>query len=174
MRPPWSNATARGSASIPDDEPAAVMERASVLSEWNTCTLAAPPAADTAAIRPAGPAATAFGPSTPGIVLLYEPSALYSWMRPLLRSLSDMAMRPGGAEETAMPVGSTNELAGNEVGSISRDRVPFGWNARTERSELWVSVTRTRIEPSDAAAAARGADRGGSSPKAAENLPASS
>ena len=171
MRPSGKDATAIGPDSMPDDEPASVVEKINVPFTSNTRT--ASPAAAT--IWPDGPAATAFGLPTPAIVLLYEPSALYSWMRPLLRSSSDIMMRPS-AGATAMPVGLMNEEAAEKSPRmIWRDRLPFGSNMRTERpSVLRSSRIRARIEPSGAAAAARGASRWLSPPRAVENLPASS
>ena len=176
MRPSGATATEIGPDSTPDDEPASVMDRASV-PFWNTRMASAPPSrpsAEAATVMPDGPpAASACGAPSTGIVPLYEPSALYIWMRPLPRSSSDIAMRPS-AGTTATPVGSMSEDAGEKPPRmIWRDRAPSGPNTRTERSSVlrWSRI-RARIEPSGAAATARGASRCESPSSAAENPPA--
>ena len=73
-----------------------------------------------------------------------------------------------------MPVGSMNENAGaKSARTIWRDRVPFGSNMRTERPSVpWLSRIKARIEPSGAAATARGASLCESPSSAASNPPA--
>ena len=170
MRPSGKAATAIGPASMPDDEPAFVVEKIAVPFRSNT-RMESPAAA---IIRPGGPAATACGLPTPWIVRLYEPSESYSWMRPLPRSSSATMMRPSGA--AAMPVGLANEAAwAKSARIIWCDRLPFGSNTRTERpSVLRSSRIRARIEPSGATATALGASRWLSPSRAVKNLPASS
>ena len=170
MRPSGAAATARRASSMPDDEPASAVEKISVPFGSNTRMAPPPPGVETAtAVVPGAPAATAWGIPSTGIVPLYEPFALYIWMRP---SPSDTSMRPSGA--TAMPVGSMNEDAGEKPArSIWRDRAPSGPNTRTERPSVpWLSRIRARIEPPGAAATARGASRCESPSSAAENPPA--
>ena len=73
-----------------------------------------------------------------------------------------------------MPVGSMNEaVVEKSARLIWCDRVPLGWNTRTERPSVpWLSRIRARIEPSGAAATARGASRCESPSSAASNPPA--
>ena len=171
MRPSGKAATARRASSVPDDEPASVVEKISVPFRSNARMAPPPPGAETAAtIVPGAPAATACGIPATGIVPRYEPFALYIWMRPMP---SDTSTRPS-AWATAMPVGSTNVAAAAKLARLIRcDRIPFGSNMRTERpSVLRSSRIRARIEPSGAAATARGASRCESPPTAASNPPA--